>query len=236
MLCQSYYLLSWQWLHLNTKYTWFPNTGNRFEIPTKRRQKKFDIVFVIVKLKYMRSRSSRQQDPLWSSNVPQTASTSRKLFRQCLLRGVLVLLSSIDGKAGLLILEKLLICFLLALRALIKPIVALVPLRPEWMSLLCYSFPLALKWRCSHLKKNRRRVRRQPASRLHTPLVLILIKPKNIELPWDICYNPIYLNDINILFNNCFTNLLVLRLNYTFFKWTKTQRDITRLFSSSCQL
>lgn len=46
----------------------------------------------------------------------------------------------IDGRAGLLILEKLLICSLLALRSLITPIVVLLPLRPAWMSLLRNSF------------------------------------------------------------------------------------------------
>lgn len=46
----------------------------------------------------------------------------------------------IDGRAGLLILEKLLICSLLALRSLITPIVVLVLLRPAWMSLLRNSF------------------------------------------------------------------------------------------------
>ena len=62
-------------------------------------------------------------------------------------------LGNIDGKAGLLILEKLLICSLLALRTLITPIVVLVPLRPEWMSLLRNSFLLPSKWRRSHQKR-----------------------------------------------------------------------------------
>lgn len=60
---------------------------------------------------------------------------------------------NIGGKAGLLILEKLLICSLLAVRTLIMPIVVLVPLRPEWMSLLRNSFLLRSKWRRSHQKR-----------------------------------------------------------------------------------
>lgn len=60
---------------------------------------------------------------------------------------------NLDGKAGLLILKKLLICSLLALRTLITSIVVLVPLRPEWMSLLRNSFLLPCRWRRSHQKR-----------------------------------------------------------------------------------
>lgn len=73
-------------------------------------------------------------------------------FSQCFFKQG-PFLGNIDGKPGLLILEKALICSLLALRTLITPIVVLVPLRQEWMSLLCNSFLLPSKWRCSHQKR-----------------------------------------------------------------------------------
>lgn len=50
-----------------------------------------------------------------------------------------------DGRGGLLILQKLLICSLSAGRTLITPIVAPVPLRPPWMSLLPLCFPSKIR-------------------------------------------------------------------------------------------
>lgn len=125
---------------------------------------------------------SGEQTPLCSLNIPQAASdwlksglratiwwplkvNTRERLSSWILIWSLALsdsdsffkqgpfLGNIDGKPGLLILEKALICSLLALRTLITPIVVLVPLRQEWMSLLCNSFLLPSKWRCSHQKR-----------------------------------------------------------------------------------
>lgn len=185
--CQNYYILSWWWLHLNTKCTSSPAPSHWWESSrsVSHLQQSHKTTGATVPFKDVTSFSSAKGKSKSHNLMTAETEYQEKGLAECwsdvqvyqIIQAVFQRgpQGNIDGKAGLLILEKLLIWSLLALRTLITPIVVLVPLRPEWMSLLWSSFLLPLKWRRSHQNTPGR-------VRYHTSWILHLVNTKTTQL------------------------------------------------------
>lgn len=153
--CQTCYLLSRQWLHLNTKCIQFPvwTLATDFvayfhvsQIGSDELRPftlmRIGVTSVVDPADNRTQCEEPRRDDCWKWIAAERlrwiliSAYSGSVFKGGVPQG------NLDGKAGLLILKKVLICSLLALRTLITSIVVLVPLRPEWMSLLRNSFLL----------------------------------------------------------------------------------------------
>lgn len=164
--CQTCYLLSRQWLHLNTKCIQFPvwTLATDFvayfhvsQIGSDELRPftlmRIGVTSVVDPADNRTQCEEPRRDDCWKWIAAERlrwiliSAYSGSVFKGGVPQG------NLDGKAGLLILKKVLICSLLALRTLITSIVVLVPLRPEWMSLLRNSFLLPCRWRRSHQKR-----------------------------------------------------------------------------------